>query len=247
MVDGEPTGARAGGPAWSGRTSANRSTRVNLVGGCCVDVGVTRARAAEDPATEPVVLVADARAHARDEEFTAFVRRHQGDLLRTAWLLVGDAHRAEELTQQALVRTYTAWPRARSGDPLAYARRVLVNLRTDTWRRRRREVLVAPEDLVDGPQPGRPDAERLADHDVVVRALATLTPRQRRVLVLRHFVGLAEVEVADELGVSVGTVKATTARAIAKLREQFPAEVAPARVRPGAGGPDDHHTEGSTR
>lgn len=213
-------------------------------------MGVTRGGGTGDAATEPVVLVAGARAQTRDEEFTSFVRRHQGDLLRTAWLLVGDAHRAEELTQQALVRTYTAWPRARTGDPLAYARRVLVNLRTDTWRRRRREVLVAPEDLRDDAQPGRTDADRLADHDVVVRALATLTPRQRRVLVLRHFVGLAELEVADELGVTVGTVKATTARAIAKLRAEFPAELAPQRAgdASGASGPaDGHGTEGSAR
>ncbi|HZL02835.1 MAG TPA: sigma factor [Cellulomonas sp.] len=70
--------------------------------------------------------------------------RHQRDLLRTAWLLRGDAHRAEELAQQALVRTYAAWSRAGRGDPLAYARRVLVNLRVDTWRRRRRVLVDLP-------------------------------------------------------------------------------------------------------
>lgn len=159
----------------------------------------------------------------RDAAFTAFVAAHQAELLRTAWLLVGDAHRAEELTQTALVRTYAAWPRAWAGDPLAYARRVLVNLRIDTWRRRRREVLLAPEDLPDdvahpGTAPHRSTADHQADRDQLVRALATLTARQRRVVVLRHLVGLPEAEVAEDLGVSVGTVKSTSSRALALLR-----------------------------
>lgn len=157
----------------------------------------------------------------RDEEFTAFVRAHQADLLRTAWLLVGDAHRAEELTQQALVRTYGAWDRVADGDPLAYTRRVLVNLRTDTWRRRRREVLVAdlPDDAAPhGTAAEAPAVDRQAERDLLVRALATLTPRQRRVVVLRHLVGRTEAEVAHDLGISVGTVKSTSSRALAALR-----------------------------
>ena len=166
------------------------------------------------------------RRRAADEEFTAFVAAHQADLLRTAWLLVGDAHRAEELTQQALVRTYAAWSRAGAGDPLAYARRVLVNLRTDSWRRRRREVLVdeLPEDAAGlGAHPARDTAADHADRDRLVRALAALTPKQRRVVVLRHLVGLPEADVADHLGVSVGTVKSTSSRALALLREALSA------------------------
>jgi len=175
---------------------------------------------AVDGGETSIVMIGAARRD-RDAQFTAFVADHQAELLRTAWLLVGDAHRAEELTQAALVRTYAAWPRAASGDPVAYARRVLVNLRTDTWRRRRREVLVAdvPEDAV---PPGRTGGEGTADHqadrDSLVRALGTLTQRQRRVVVLRHLVGLSEAEVADDLGVSVGTVKSTSSRALAQLR-----------------------------
>jgi RNA polymerase sigma-70 factor (sigma-E family) len=172
--------------------------------------------------SDPVVILGISRA-TRDEQFTAFVTEHQADLLRTAWLLCGDAHRAEELTQQALVRTYGAWSRAGTGDPLAYARRVLVNLRIDTWRRRRREVLVAPEDLPDdvaspGTAPRRSAADHQADRDQLVRALATLSVRQRRVVVLRHLVGMTEADVAADLGVSVGTVKSTSSRALAQLR-----------------------------
>src|SRR5674476_87806 len=169
------------------------------------------------------VVIIGTSQHSRDEDFTAFVADHQADLLRTAWLLCGDSHRAEELTQQALVRTYGAWSRAGAGDPVAYARRVLVNLRIDTWRRRRREVLVAPEDLPDdvahpGTAPHRSTADHQADRDQLVRALATLSPRQRRVVVLRHLVGLPEADVAADLGISVGTVKSTSSRALAQLR-----------------------------
>lgn len=171
---------------------------------------------APDVTDLPVTL--EGRSLGRDAEFTTFVERHQQDLLRTAWLLVGDAHRAEELTQQALVRTYGAWSRARSGDPLAYARRVLVNLRVDAWRRRRREVLVPPEDLPDSASGAPSTADRNADRDQLVRALALLSPRQRRVVVLRHFLGLSEADVALDLGVSVGTVKSTSSRALARLR-----------------------------
>lgn len=178
--------------------------------------------ASSDTSTDAVVIVGTSR-RSRDEDFTAFVTDHQADLLRTAWLLCGDTHRAEELTQQALVRTYGAWSRAGAGDPLAYARRVLVNLRIDTWRRRRREVLVAPEDLPDdvahpGTAPHRSTADHQADRDQLVRALATLSPRQRRVVVLRHLVGLPEADVAADLGISVGTVKSTSSRALAQLR-----------------------------
>jgi len=170
--------------------------------------------------TEPIEVVTGARpgrdGRTRDAEFTAFMTAHAADLHRTAWLLCGDVHRAEELTQQALVRTYAAWGRARRGGELAYARQVLVNLRVDTWRRRRREVLSAPDDL---PEVASGDTHaRTHDRDQLVRALALLTPRQRRIVVLRHLVGLPEAEVASQLGVSVGTVKSTASRGLATLR-----------------------------
>jgi len=93
----------------------------------------------------------------RDAEFATFIAADAAALLHTAWLLCGDAHRAEELTQQALVSTYLAWPRARDSDPLAYARRTLANARIDSWRRRRREVLTNPETVPDGASPGPED------------------------------------------------------------------------------------------
>jgi RNA polymerase sigma-70 factor (sigma-E family) len=172
-----------------------------------------------DELAESVPVLAtggDRSAAGRDAEFAAFMADHADELLRTAWLLTGDPHRAEELTQEALVRTYVAWGRAREGEPLAYARRVLANLRVDTWRRRRREVLVAPEALPDRAGTG-PQAVA-DDRDQLVRALAALTPKQRRIVVLRHYAGLTEAEVADDLGITVGAVKSIGSRALAALR-----------------------------
>src|SRR5215510_202062 len=83
-------------------------------------------------------------AGTRDQEFLEFVRASGRYLLRTAVLLCGDPVRAEELVQATYERTYRSWREARGGDPLAYARRVLVNLRIDGWRRTRREVIVEP-------------------------------------------------------------------------------------------------------
>src|SRR4051794_19408332 len=113
-------------------------SRLNLWDTSCVFYGVTTMSTtpAGLPAQEmtDVLSVRVAKA-SRDEEFAVFMSVNADSLLRTAWFLTGDAHRAEELTQQALVRTYAAWSRVRRGDPGAYARRVLVNQRVDTWRR----------------------------------------------------------------------------------------------------------------
>jgi RNA polymerase sigma-70 factor (sigma-E family) len=161
-----------------------------------------------------VVVVGDTEA-----EFASFVSRSAPALARTAWLLCGDTHQAEELVQQAMMKTYLAWPKARRGEPLAYARRILANLRIDGWRRRRREVLMASDALPDRSDGGQSPADRHAERDRLTRALLLLPTKQRRIVVLRHLEGLPEREVADALGVSVGTVKSTASRGIARLRE----------------------------
>lgn len=156
------------------------------------------------------------QAGQRDAEFAALMAADSGALLHTAWLLCGDVHRAEELAQQALVSTYVAWSRAREMDPLAYARRSLANARIDGWRRRRREVLTSVDDLPAAARQGH--EAQVVERARLVGALQSLSTRQRRVVVLRHFVGLSEAEVADDLGVSLGTVKSTASRALARLR-----------------------------
>lgn len=173
----------------------------------------------------PAVEVDLVARRTRDEEFSAFMRDARYPLHRMAYLLCGDRHRAEELTQHALERTYRAWSRARERDPLAYARRVLANLRVDTWRRTRREVLAGPDELARAEgvgRPGRPATGEptgsVDDRDAVVRALLTLPVKQRRVVVMRHLLDLSESEVAAELGMPVGTVKSTASRGLARLR-----------------------------
>jgi len=155
----------------------------------------------------------------KEAEFASFMSRSAPALARTAWLLCGDTHQAEELVQQALMKTYLAWPKARQGEPLAYARRVLANQRIDGWRRRRREVLMASEALPERTGDGRGADALHAERDRLARALRLLPTKQRRIVVLRHLEGLSEREVADAAGVSVGTVKSTASRGLVHLRE----------------------------
>lgn len=155
-------------------------------------------------------------ARSRDDDFVAFVETAGPYLYRTAYLLAGDSHRADDLVQTAFERTYRVWDRVRDGEPRAYARRVLVNQRIDTWRHTRREVVPGDDHIpVGAAQDGAREVEL---RDALVRALARLAPQQRRVVVLRHLLDLSEADVAAELGRSVGTVKATNARALELLR-----------------------------
>lgn len=150
-----------------------------------------------------------------DDDFAEFAEASYGGLRHAAYLLTGDRHAAEDATQTALVRTYAAWSRVRRDDAYAYARRVLVNHVTDRWRRKAREYPVSelPE------RDGSPDpADEVALRHWVTGALATLTVRERAVIVMRYLFDLPEAAVAADLGVSVGTVKSTSSRALAKLR-----------------------------
>ncbi|WP_419703527.1 SigE family RNA polymerase sigma factor [Promicromonospora sp. NFX87] len=153
----------------------------------------------------------------RDAEFTAFVRDSGAYLHRTAYLLCGDRHRAEELVQSTFERVYRTWAKVRPGTQLAYARRILVNVRIDGWRHGRRESFPGDDKLPVGAAPDH--VGRLALRDELVRGLAQLPDRQRRVVVLRHLLDLPEADVARELGIAVGTVKAANSRGLARLRD----------------------------
>jgi RNA polymerase sigma-70 factor (sigma-E family) len=143
--------------------------------------------------------------------FTEWAAGCDRRLLRSAYLLTGDLHRAEDLVQEALVKVALRWERLRDGSPTAYARTVIVRDHATWWRRRREVVVDGPADSAAASTD--PDTEL-----VVRRALARLTPRQRAVVVLRHFDDLTERETAEALGVSVGTVKSQNAAALARLR-----------------------------
>ena len=150
-----------------------------------------------------------------DEEFAEFARASYGGLRHAGYLLTGDRNVAEDAAQAALVRTYAAWSRVRRDDAFAYARRVLVNYLTDGWRRRLREY--PTDDLPE--QPAGPDlADEVALRDWLTGALAALTVRERAVVVMRYLFDLPEATVARDLGITTGTVKSTSSRALAKLR-----------------------------
>lgn len=175
-----------------------------------------------EPRTDviPVVLVGAGTTAA--ERFTAFAHSRTPGLFRVAYLLCGDEHRARDLVQLALERTYRAWGRLEDGDPYAYARRVIATARVDSWRRTRREVLAEPSDLTGAAVPSAVVGDVQAAHaerDRVVRALLALPVKQRRVVLLRYLLDRTELETADELGIPVGTVKSTAARALTRLRD----------------------------
>ncbi|HEX4223264.1 MAG TPA: SigE family RNA polymerase sigma factor [Pseudonocardiaceae bacterium] len=158
-------------------------------------------------------------------DFEEFVTETSLPLLRTAYLLVNDLGEAEDLVQEALLRVARSWPRIRAMDhPLAYARRVLVNKAIDQSERsrRRRQVVSLDRWPESAELPDPAAAEEFALVDVrgeVGAALAQLTARQRIAVVLRYWDGLSEAETAQHLSCSVGTVKSTTSRGLARLRE----------------------------
>jgi RNA polymerase sigma-70 factor (sigma-E family) len=148
------------------------------------------------------------------EGFTEFVVARSGELQRTAYLLTHNRASAEDLVQTALVKAWRAWDRVRS-DREAYVRRIVVNEFATGWRRRWRGERPT-EELPNLGTQGFEDAT--LTHQSLIRALATLPPRQRAVIVLRFFHDYTEARTAEELGVSVGTVKSQTAKALATLR-----------------------------
>lgn len=151
----------------------------------------------------------------REAEFTAFVDARRAHLLRTAYLLCGEWHRAEDLTQQALVRLYRAWPRVHDrGGAEAYVRRTLMSSHIDDWRwrNRRPETSVAEHSEQALQVEANPD-----DREVLRAALLQLSEGQRKVVVLRFWLDMSVEETAADLGISTGTVKSQSVRALSRL------------------------------
>ena len=155
-----------------------------------------------------------ARQRERDAEFTDYVAARRKALLVTAYFCCGSWNHAEDVLQIALAKLYVAWPRVRRhGSQEAYVRQIIVNATIDENRRpwqRERAVDVVPDQ---GYEP--PDRSEWSD---LMTALAALPPRQRQVVVLRHWLGLSVNETADDLGISPGTVKSQTAHGLDRLR-----------------------------
>ncbi|GAA1966120.1 SigE family RNA polymerase sigma factor [Nocardioides panacihumi] len=159
-------------------------------------------------------------ADTRDAEFAAYMHARQRALLRTAFLLTGNVHTAEDVVATALAKLYLAWDKVRDRESIdGYVRRIIANETTSLWRRpwRRREI--AAEVL---PEHGREDAYDDGRAAAVWEAVSSLPPRQRAVVVLRYYEELSEAEIADVLGISPGTVKSQASRALATLRTNHP-------------------------
>ena len=158
----------------------------------------------------------------RRAEFEQFVAQSSNGLLRTAYLVVGDLPEAEDLVQDCLLVVARRWPRVCSMEqPRAYARRVLLNLALDGSKQRsRHRHELGGDPPTDGPdETSTNELSAIDSRSELIQALSALPPRQRAVLVLRYFEDLSEAQVAATLGWSVGTVKSSASRGLARLQQ----------------------------
>ncbi len=170
-----------------------------------------------------------------DEDFVEFAAASRERLRRTAYLMCGDWHRASDITQEALIRVYVAWPRLEhKGGLSSYARRAVVSAAIDLSRKRSSTELPAPAD--DQTPSGQDLAGTVTERDALMQALSRLPQRQRACVVLRYFEDLPVAEVAALLGVGEGTVKSQTSRALASLRHTFENQTHDELVVTGEGG-----------
>jgi RNA polymerase sigma-70 factor (sigma-E family) len=162
--------------------------------------------------------------------YSDFVTARSASLFRTAYLVIGDYQLAQDLLQDALVRTYVAWPRLRDpGNAEAYTRRIVVTTAI-SWRRRRSfhepPVEVVPETASTDP------TDWIGTHDELWQALHLLPPRQRATVVLRFCEDLSEAQTAELMSCSVGTVKRQAFLALSRLRERLGPDFNPPSEQP---------------
>jgi RNA polymerase sigma-70 factor (sigma-E family) len=151
-------------------------------------------------------------------DFTALYQDHVVSLLRFAYLLCGHQQQAEDAVAETFAKVLPQWRRRRLATPGAYLRRTLVN--EVASRGRRRVLEIREEQRRSGSGRGGADiGDHAADRDALLQAMRRLPVGQRAVLVLRYYEDQPESEVAATLGMSVGTVKSQTSRAIARLRQ----------------------------
>ncbi|MGW6823440.1 SigE family RNA polymerase sigma factor [Streptomyces sp. NPDC055005] len=188
--------------------------------------GVRTATVARQRPTHPVAIDANtyqavpaARIPSSSEaEFTAYVQERRAALYATAFHLTGDRHEAEDLLQSALFSTYRAWDRISDKAAVGgYLRRTMTNLHISAWRRRKLNEYPTeelPETASDT------DAMRGTElRTVLWRALTRIPEPQRTMLVLRYYEGRTDPEIAEILGISVGTVKSSIWRSLRRLRD----------------------------
>jgi RNA polymerase sigma-70 factor (sigma-E family) len=173
------------------------------------------------------------KSRACDADFASYLEARQPSLLRTAYLLTGSQHGAEDLVQETMAKLYLSWDRVRRADSIdAYVRRALINEHNSLWRRawNRKEVAsgTIPE-RTPAPEPAGQGSD-----PTLWSFIQSLPRKQRAVVVLRYYEELSEAETADLLGISVGTVKSQASRALAALRARAPQSLNP-NAHPQAG------------
>ena len=152
------------------------------------------------------------------EEFLEFAAAYRDQMRRTAYLLCGDWDRASDITQEALIRLYVAWPRLNTGGLRNYARRVVANATIDFARKKSSHELPTAEPAE---RVGADTTAAVADRLLMLQALSQLPPRQRACVVLRYYEDLSVDDVASVLGCRPGTVKSQTTRALTALRTAY--------------------------
>jgi RNA polymerase sigma-70 factor (sigma-E family) len=210
-----------GGYGWVVSVGGDHSGRQGTAGGQAAGTEANGGERARVPAqarrtTEPGSGDRGSTAGFEDPRFRDYVTTRRRSLLRTAYLLTGNRADAEDLVQAALAKTYLAWDRIEDRGALdGYVRRAMINTHISWWRRRRLEEY--PTDII--PDQAVADPAGTSDlYDTVRRAVDRLPQRMRTAVVLRYFEDMTEAEIASALGVSLGTVKSTVSRAVAKLR-----------------------------
>jgi RNA polymerase sigma-70 factor (sigma-E family) len=156
-------------------------------------------------------------ASGMEQDFRVFVQEFAASLHRTAYLLCGDWHQADDLVQETLAKAYSNWRKVQRADsPSAYVRRILINESRRSWRRNRHSAGQAgayPADFVEADV-----SDEVVNRAELIEALQSLSARQRATVVLRFLEGLSERETAATLRCSLGTVKSQTSRALIKLK-----------------------------
>lgn len=159
------------------------------------------------------------RTVSKDADFAAYMAARQSSLLRTAYLLTGDRSSAEDLVQTALAKLYLSWEKVQKRELIdGYVRRIIVNENNSLWRRAWKRKEIATDEV--------PENVAVTDHhdhgekSALWQFVQTLPKRQRAVIILRFYEDLREGEIAEILGISVGTVKSQASRALAAMRER---------------------------
>ncbi|WP_443059443.1 SigE family RNA polymerase sigma factor [Streptomyces sp. NBC_00435] len=169
-------------------------------------------------ATAATAAVPEVVAGTTVDHLTETYQAHYRSLLGLAALLLDDTASCEDVVQEAFIRVHSARNRVRDRDKtLAYLRQTVVNLSRSALRRR-----ILGLKLLSKPMPDMASAEEgaydLLERDDLIKSMRGLQRRQREVLVLRYFADMTEVQVAETLGISLGSVKAYGSRGIAALR-----------------------------